>query len=157
MQIISQYNEEKNLPIICEEKKTVLYGKLLANLRLKNNEFAYQVAEAININISSIKAIECGRARMPFKYYHLYCNHFGVNPITYLKFFELPEKTLKEKTVKLEAYLGLNSHYELEEYLGLKRDTLRREIGKYNKGVKRNMDVENMIVKLLNDLKLKED
>jgi transcriptional regulator with XRE-family HTH domain len=116
LQIYSQINTKKNLPIIYDRNNV---GILVANLRLRHNITAKKMATLLNVTDATLREIEKGNSRYGYYYYSKYCRHFSVDPYIYLDYYSLTEKTLRDRIEKLKAFVGSKSLRELDKFLGL--------------------------------------
>ena len=106
--------EKKLLPIICTNKE----GAKIRNLRIENKLTLKELSEKIGINVTTLRHVEVGKIKVPYYYWKLTCDYFGVNHIRYLELYNMKEKTYSDKLWKMRAYLGARTWEDVAEYLG---------------------------------------
>lgn len=106
---------KKFLPYIY---KTCTPGVKLRELRLKNNTLIKGISNAIGVSTKTLMYVEQDKINIPYWYWKLICDYFGVNHIKYLELWKLKQNSIQEKLFKIRAGLGARTWEDVGNYIG---------------------------------------
>ena len=102
-------------------------GIKLKNLRLKNNTSRAALAKILNIDDKTLKNVENNvKTKYVYYYIHLYAKIFNVDKVEYFKLYNMKEFSNKDKLLKIRAYIGAKTWYEVADILDVDISTIMR-------------------------------
>lgn len=122
-------------------------GTRLKTLRLEHNLTIDNLSKELNISSSTLSSVEHDKIKVPYYYWKIICSYFNVNNIEYLQLYNMKEKTVQEKLIKLRAYIGARGWSDVGKYLGYSKGFVSDMLTRYEPN-------KNIINKI--DMKLKE-
>lgn len=105
------------------------------------------LSKELNISSSTLSCIEHDKIKIPYYYWKIICDYFKIDNIEYLQLYNMKEKTVQEKLIKLRAYIGARGWIDVGKCLGYSKGFISDMITRYEP----NKDIVNKI-----DMKLKE-